>query len=87
MKNILNYLEESTRKYPNHIALIHHFDKCSYYELLRDSEIIGSHLTIKRNEVVVIYMDKSINTLKSFFGDIFWLSRIRRIWADQRKKL
>lgn len=58
--SILKYLEESTDKYPDKIAVIDERDSLSYRELLYDCKCIGSGLavTISDHAPVGIYMEK-----------------------------
>lgn len=70
MKNIVEYLERSTKKNPDKIAVIDEFGKCTYQKLEELSKKSGSFL-IKEGAVrvpVIVFMDKSIDALSTFLG-------------------
>lgn len=70
MKNVLEYLEESAKKYPNKIAVKDPEKSCSYIELLQNSKKIGSGILqyeVPRNPVIV-FMNKSVEALSTFMG-------------------
>lgn len=71
--SILKYLEESTDKYPDKIAVIDERDSLSYRELLYDCKCIGSGLavTISDHAPVGIYMEKSADALCAFLGTVY----------------
>ena len=71
--SILKYLEESTDKYPDKIAVIDERDSLSYRELLYDCKCIGSGLavTISAHAPVGIYMEKSADALCAFLGTVY----------------
>ena len=73
MKNVLQYLEESTKKYSNKISIIEEEKKCTYSELQTRSKQVGTQLTkyIKTKEPVIVLMEKGINAIYSFFGTIY----------------
>ena len=73
MKNVLEYLEETTKNNEDKIAIIEEEKKIKYEELLRRSKSVGSFLLkyeIKRKPVAVI-MEKGINAIYSFFGAVY----------------
>lgn len=73
MKNVLEYLEKSAANYPEKIAAADEISFCSFSELRRDAQKIGTALIrhFKPNTPVPIFMDKSVNTLKLFFGAVY----------------
>ena len=73
MYNVIDYLENSARLHRSKIAVIEEDKKISYSELNKRSKIVGSYLIDKEvfNEPIIIYMDKGIDTLISFFGTIY----------------
>lgn len=73
MFNVLNYLESSALKFPNKIAVIEEEKNTTYKELCDMSKRIGSYFANKNisNELVLVFMDKGIDTLISFFGSIY----------------
>ena len=72
MYNVLDYLENSEKKYSDKIAVIEEEKKLTYKELLDYSRKVGSFLGEKYfNEPIIIFMDKGIDTLISFFGTVY----------------
>ncbi|MBQ3408701.1 MAG: amino acid adenylation domain-containing protein [Clostridia bacterium] len=72
MKNILEYIENSEKKFSDKIAVIEE-KKCTYGELVAKSKRIA---TVIKNEIgirkpVPILMDKGINALSTFFGTVY----------------
>ena len=55
MKLVLEYLEETTNKFSEKIAIIEEENKATYKELLESSKIIGSNLIdkISLNEPII----------------------------------
>ena len=70
MNNVLEYLENSVNKYSEKIAVIEEDKKLTYKELDDYSKRVGSFLVSNDivNVPVVIFMDKGIDALISFFG-------------------
>ena len=82
MYNIIDYLEKSNKKYKDKIAIILEDKKISYEDLTNYSKRVGSYLgKIIFNEPIIVFMDKGIDALISFFGwgSINIISSIRRI--------
>ena len=73
MKNILEYLENTSLTNANKIAVIEEEKKCSYKELLENSKRIGSKLCkyISPRKPVPIFMEKGIDALNTFFGTVY----------------
>lgn len=73
MKNVLEYLEKSATDYPSKIAAADDKKECSYQELIRDAKKIGTALSRRFtvNSPVPIFMEKSVDTLKLFFGAVY----------------
>lgn len=73
MKNILEYLEKTTKENAQKIAVIEEDKKCTYSELLKKSKATGSEILkhIEPREPVAIIMEKSIKALYTFFGTIY----------------
>lgn len=70
MKNILEYLESSAKKYPNKIAVKDNVSSYSYIELLENSRHIGSGLLEYEipKKPVIVFMNKSVEALSAFMG-------------------
>ena len=73
MNNVLEYLENSCKKYSNKIAVIEEDKSISYSDLLNSSKSVGTFLSSNNiyNKPIVIFMDKGIDTLISFFGVVY----------------
>lgn len=71
--NVLQYLENAARNYPDKTALVDDVLQLTYQQVLVRSQAIGtalSHLTTPRKPVGV-YMEKTAGTLCVFFGVIY----------------
>ena len=73
MKNVLYYLEKTTKENESKIAVIEKERKCSYKELLEKSKKIGTALIeiSKPKRPIPILMEKGIDTLCAFFGAVY----------------
>ena len=73
MYNIIDFLEESTSKYPDKTAIIEVDKKITYSELNKYSKNVGTYFSSLGvfNEPIIVFMDKSIDTLITFFGIIY----------------
>ncbi len=73
MRNVLEYIENTVAKMPEKIAVIDESHKISYQDLLINSKKIGSYLSdkIEAKNPIPVFMDKSIETLSSFFGIVY----------------
>ena len=72
-KNVLYYLEDSARNYPEKIALMDDVIQLSYHQTLLRSQAIGTALCKKilPRQSVGIYMEKNARTLCAFFGCVY----------------
>lgn len=70
MINVLEYLENTARKYPKKIAAIDNKENCTYEELLNKSKQIGMYLAKETSvrKPIAVFMDKSVKTLQIFMG-------------------
>ena len=73
MNNVLEYLNRSVNKFSEKIAVIEEDKKLTYKELNDYSKKVGSFLASSNiiNVPVVIFMDKGIDALISFFGVVY----------------
>lgn len=73
MKNVVKYLEKSKEKFPKKIAVIEDTKRITYEELEVLSKSVGTYLidAINKCEPVLIFMDKGIDALISFFGTVY----------------
>lgn len=71
--NILQYLEETAKKYPEKIAFTDTTEKISFKQLETNAKTIGSFLLDKTipKKPVVIYMKKGANNLNAFLGAVY----------------
>lgn len=71
--NVLQYLERSAAASPSNIAVADEMYACSYQELLEDARKIGSGLCqhFPAGSPVPVFMEKSVETLKLFFGAVY----------------
>ena len=68
--HILDYLEQTAAKYPDRIAFADEHTACTYQELKKNSERIGTGLCriISRNTPVPVFMEKSVQTIQVLMG-------------------
>ncbi len=72
MYNVVDYLENSSKKYPNKIAIIEENKQITYQDFNNYSKIVGSYLGQKIfNKPIIVFMDKGIDALIAFFGAIY----------------
>lgn len=71
--NVLQYLERSAAAFPTKIAVADESAECSYEQLLHDARKIGSGLCREFSAClpVPVFMEKSVETLKLFFGAVY----------------
>ena len=72
-RNVLDFLEESSVKYPDKAAVIEKSKSLTYLHLTEQSKKIGSKLTavVAPGTPVGVYMEKGIDALCSFFGIVY----------------
>ena len=72
-KNILEYLEETEKKYSEKIGFIDSKREATYKEIVENSKKIGSHLAEENiiNKPVAIFIDKTVNCLEAMFGVLY----------------
>lgn len=73
MYNVIDYLENSVKKYSDKIAVIEEDKKITYSDLESKSKVVGSYYASKKvfNEPILVFMDKGIDTLVAFFGIVY----------------
>lgn len=74
IKNILQCLEESEKKYPNKMAFAEINQEVTYQEFTTKAKKIGSNMSSKIGQVkkpVVIFIDKTIHCLETMMGVIY----------------
>ena len=72
-KNILEYLEDTVKKYPEKIAFSNGKDSMTFGEVYSEARGIGSFLLDKGfyGEPIAVIMDKHPRTVTAFFGIIY----------------
>lgn len=73
MYSVIDYLKNSVLKYSDKIAVICEDEKITYNDLNKYSLNVGSFFSERNtfNEPIIIFMDKGIDTLISFFGSVY----------------
>lgn len=73
MKNVLEYLEQAVVKNPDKLAFSDIKTNLTFKSLYEDSRKIATYIIEKQiqNSPIVIFMEKSPNTISSFFGCIY----------------
>jgi amino acid adenylation domain len=73
MKNVLEYLEHSSKQYPDKIVVRDEKNSCSYKELLQNAQCIGSALADLESDrkPVIVFMEKSVEALTAFMGIVY----------------
>lgn len=74
-KNVLDYLEESARKYPDKVVFSDEKNQITYEELVKKAKAAGSYLAerpeIETNHPVVVFIERNIESLISFLGIVY----------------
>ncbi|MDE6025524.1 MAG: amino acid adenylation domain-containing protein [Lachnospiraceae bacterium] len=89
MRNVLEYLEESTLKHPDKNVALDDKESCTYRELTEAAKGIGTLLAGKTyaGMPVAVFMDKSVTCLKVFMGILYggcFYSLIDPSFPDER---
>lgn len=73
MKNILQALENTTRKHPNKVAFADIKREITYLEFTQRAKRIGSSLTNigQTNKPIAIYIDKNVQCLETMMGVLY----------------
>ncbi len=73
MYNIIDYLEQSATRYKDKIAVIEEDKQITYSNLQNSSKVVGSYFAEQKvfNEPILVFMDKGIDTLITFFGIVY----------------
>jgi amino acid adenylation domain-containing protein len=70
--NILEYLEESEKKYPQKTVFADEKNSISYARLKQNAQRIGTQILLKTNNTtknpIVVFVDRNIESLVSFMG-------------------
>ena len=94
MKNVLAYLEDSAKKYPEKTALVDEKHSLNYTEFIESAKKIGSKIIdITGNQTkkpIVVYIDRCIESIEAFMGIVYsgnFYVPIDNALPEQRKKL
>ncbi|MFR7821452.1 amino acid adenylation domain-containing protein [Candidatus Pseudoruminococcus sp.] len=71
MKNVLEFIENSAKSFPNKIAFSDESNSITYTELLKMSKAVGTALVKKfnkKNKSIAVFLDKTVFALTAFFG-------------------
>ena len=73
IKNVLQWLEDSARKYPDKKAFTDPEKSISFEELLWKSRVAGTFLSdyIKQRDAVSFYLNEGVNALCGMFGAVY----------------
>lgn len=73
-KNVLGYLENIVKRFPNKTAIIDEKNSISFLDLQKEAKAIASYLQkkgIKPNIPIGVFLPKSIDAVKSFLGAVY----------------
>ena len=73
MKNILEFLEQSSQKYFTKIAFSDDKNEITYGQCVENAQRIGTNLSSLqiRRQPIAVMMDKNIESLTAFFGVVY----------------
>ena len=73
MDLVFSYLEDTCMKYKDKIAVKYKDEYLTYNDFLTNVYVVGTSLSndVINNEPIVVFMDKGINSLESFFGILY----------------
>lgn len=94
MKNVLEYLENSTEKYPEKIIFFDEKHSVTYNDFVECAKRIGSKIASisgkKTRMPIVVYIDRCIESLEAFMGVVYsgnFYVPVDNSLPEQRKKL
>ena len=73
-KHILEYLEDTVKKFPNKIAIIDEKNSINFIDLQQEAKNITSYLqskNVSKNLPIGVFLPKSIEAIKSFLGVLY----------------
>ena len=73
IRNILDYLEQSARHYPDKIAFADEMSTCTYKELWETARSVGTKLAnyVPPISPVPVFMEKRVETIYAFLGAVY----------------
>lgn len=73
IRNILDYLEQSARHYPDKIAFADEMSTCTYKELWETARSVGTKVAnyVPPRSPVPVFMEKRVETIYAFLGAVY----------------
>ena len=73
IRNILDYLEQSARHYPDKIAFADEMSTCTYKELWETARFVGTKLAnyVPPRSPIPVFMEKRVETIYAFLGAVY----------------
>ena len=74
MKTVLEYLENTVKKYPEKIAFVDNKRTVTYTEFYNNSKKIGTSVACKTNNInrpIAIFLDKTVGCLEAMIGVLY----------------
>ena len=73
IRNILDYLEQSARHYPDKIAFADEMSTCTYKELWKTARSVGTKLAnyVPPRSPIPVFMEKRVETIYAFLGAVY----------------
>ena len=75
IKNVIEYLEFSARKYPDKVALVDEKAELTFSQVLENAKKIAQYITEQcgtiKNRPIAVYMEKSVYALCAFLGIVY----------------
>lgn len=75
IRNVIEYLQNSVKKYPDKIALIGDGEQITFRELNEEAEKIASEIIAQcgniKNKPIAVYMEKNIHCIAAFLGIVY----------------
>ncbi len=72
--NILQYLEEAEKKFPQKVALEDEFESFTYEEYVNKARVIGTFVANKvgggKQRPVAVLIDRNIKSICAFIGNV-----------------
>lgn len=73
MNHVLHFLDDTTQKFKNKIAVIEEEKSCTYAQLQQDSKALATYLLYQKisHQPIIVFMKKGIYALNAFFGSAY----------------
>ena len=73
-KNVLEYLENSAKSFPDKLAYADENERVTFSELENEAKRIGTNISNKLNKInspIAVVVDRNIKSLIAFFGVLY----------------